>query len=205
MFRKPLIGVGEHDGVLVVLLPEGSVGGADVRGAPFGVREVDVLAPENLVSRVDAFCLAPGGPAGLAAADGVLAWLRDRGRGFAVGAGPGQVVPIVPAACSAGGRPATREAGVAACEAAVDVPVDGPLALVHGSTAVLVTEVGLDKAQCVRVAISARDGAVRTGLSPAVVLVAALGARELSGALELDGLCGAAADAVQARLAACSH
>jgi L-aminopeptidase/D-esterase-like protein len=42
--------------------------------------------------------LCGGSAYGLAAADGVVRWLGERGRGFAVGARPHEVVPIVPAA-----------------------------------------------------------------------------------------------------------
>ena len=63
-------------------------------GAP-GTRETDLLAPDKLVQEVDALVLAGGSAYGLAACDGVMAGLRDMGRGFAVG---GQRVPIVPGA-----------------------------------------------------------------------------------------------------------
>jgi L-aminopeptidase/D-esterase-like protein len=49
------------------------------------------------VERVHAVVLTGGSAFGLAAADGVMACLVDDGIGFAVG-GPGEVVPIVPAA-----------------------------------------------------------------------------------------------------------
>lgn len=63
-------------------------------GAP-GTRETDLLAPENLVGRVDAIALSGGSAFGLGAAEGVMAALRAHGRGFP--AGPARV-PIVPAA-----------------------------------------------------------------------------------------------------------
>lgn len=63
-------------------------------GAP-GTRETDLLAPDRLVQEVDALVLSGGSAFGLGACDGVMAGLRDRGRGFAVG--PVQV-PIVPGA-----------------------------------------------------------------------------------------------------------
>lgn len=63
-------------------------------GAP-GTRETDLLAPDKLVSQVDALVLSGGSAFGLAACDGAMAGLRAAGRGFAVGAAR---VPIVPGA-----------------------------------------------------------------------------------------------------------
>jgi putative pantetheine hydrolase len=70
----------------------------DVRGGGPGTRETDALDPRNLVPRIDAVVLTGGSAFGLDAASGVAAWLEERGRGFRVGAGPNQVVPVVPAA-----------------------------------------------------------------------------------------------------------
>ncbi len=123
------LGDGWATGATVVLLPEGSVGGVDGRGGAPGTRETDLLAPENLVSRVDAVCLAGGSAYGLAAADGVMRWLGERGRGFRVGAEPHEVVPIVPAAVlfdlprSAWGNRPDAEFGYLACAAATGDPV----------------------------------------------------------------------------------
>lgn len=81
---------------VTVLLPDAPcVAGVDVRGGAPGTRETDLLRPDCLVERVDAICLAGGSAFGLAAADGVVEWLRRQGRGYAVG---GIRVPIVPAA-----------------------------------------------------------------------------------------------------------
>lgn len=91
-------GKGWLTGVTVVLPPSGTVGAADVRGGGPGTREIDALDPVNLVSRVDAVCLAGGSAYGLAAADGVVSWLAERHLGFPVGPEPHHVVPIVPAA-----------------------------------------------------------------------------------------------------------
>ncbi|HEX4214792.1 MAG TPA: P1 family peptidase [Candidatus Dormibacteraeota bacterium] len=83
-------------GCTVVLAPAGgAVAGGEVRGGAPGTREMDLLQPGRLVSRADAICLSGGSAFGLAAADGVMRFLRERGRGFPMGAG---VVPIVPAA-----------------------------------------------------------------------------------------------------------
>lgn len=92
------VGDGWLTGTTVVLAPpEGAVGGVDVRGGGPGTRETDLLDPRNLVERVHAVTLGGGSAFGLAAADGVMRSLYAEGRGFPMG-GPGQVVPIVPAA-----------------------------------------------------------------------------------------------------------
>ncbi|MFP3991876.1 P1 family peptidase [Streptomyces sp. E11-3] len=92
-------GDGWLTGTTVVLAPEGgAVAAVDVRGGGPGTRETDALDPRNLVQRIDAVVLTGGSAYGLDAASGVMAWLEEQGRGFPVG-GPGQVVPVVPAAC----------------------------------------------------------------------------------------------------------
>lgn len=124
----PGVLVGHHEppggptGVTVVLVPAGATGAVEVHGAT-GTRETDVLEPSNLVRQVQGICLAGGGGFGLAAADGVVRWLAERGHGFLVG-GPDQVVPVVPTATLADLPPsAWRQApgadtGYAACAAA---------------------------------------------------------------------------------------
>ncbi|MER6999315.1 P1 family peptidase [Streptomyces sp. NPDC000410] len=92
-------GDGWLTGVTVVLAPEGgAVAAVDVRGGGPGTRETDALDPRNLVQHIDAVVLTGGSAFGLDAAGGVVAWLEERGRGFRVGTGPSQVVPVVPAA-----------------------------------------------------------------------------------------------------------
>jgi L-aminopeptidase/D-esterase-like protein len=94
--------VGHHgdtrylSGTTAIIAPEGAVAGVDVRGSAPGTRETDLLSPENLVERANAVVLCGGSVYGLAAADGVVRWLAERGWGFALEAG--QVAPIVPAA-----------------------------------------------------------------------------------------------------------
>ncbi len=86
-------------GVTVVLTPPDTVGGVDVRGGAPGTRETDLLRPAAHVQEVHAVLLAGGSAPGLAAADGVVGLLRERGVGFAVGPpGDPQRIPIVPAA-----------------------------------------------------------------------------------------------------------
>jgi len=82
-------------GCTLVLCPDGAVAAVDVRGGAPGTRETDLLQSGRLVQQVHAILLTGGSAFGLAAADGVMRFLAERGHGFAVGA---QRVPIVPAA-----------------------------------------------------------------------------------------------------------
>ncbi len=84
-------------GCTVVLAPAGGMRAAcAVRGRATGTREIDALDPRHLVGHIDAVLLTGGSAYGLGAADGVMRWLKERGRGFPVG--PAGVVPIVPPA-----------------------------------------------------------------------------------------------------------
>ena len=123
------IGDGWATGTTVVLVPQGAVGAVDGRGGAPGTRETDLLAPSNLVQRVNAVCLTGGSAYGLAAADGVMRWLGERNHGVPVGPAPHEVVPIVPGAVifdlwrNAWGNRPTADFGYAACEAATSGPV----------------------------------------------------------------------------------
>jgi L-aminopeptidase/D-esterase-like protein len=90
-----------------------------------------------LVGEVHAVLLTGGSAFGLAAADGVVRWLEERGIGFDAGAAR---VPIVPAAVlfdlgvgDASVRPGPRE-GYAACEAAADRFEQGAVGAGTGAT-----------------------------------------------------------------------
>lgn len=107
-------------GCTVVMCEQPFVASGDVRGGAPGTRETDLLAPGRLVERVDAIVLAGGSAFGLAAADGVMQYLREKGRGHPTAAMP---VPIVPAAIIYDldiGRPEwpTAESGYRAAAAA---------------------------------------------------------------------------------------
>ena len=126
-------------GCTVVLSTAGAVAGVDVRGAAPGTRETDLLRLGSLVDRIHAICLAGGSAFGLAAADGVMGWLAERGIGFPTEGGP---VPIVPAAIlydltvgSPTARPTAAD-GRAACEAAErgDPPLEGSVGAGTGAT-----------------------------------------------------------------------
>ena len=82
-------------GCTVILPPKGSVAAAEVRGGGPGTRESDLLQPNAAVEGVDAVLLAGGSAHGLAAADGVVHWLSNQGRGFLTAEGR---IPLVSAA-----------------------------------------------------------------------------------------------------------
>src|SRR5207247_2253178 len=90
-------GLERATGCTVVLGPDGGMRAAcAVRGRATGTRELDALNPRHLVDRIDAILLTGGSAYGLGAADGVMRWLRERGRGLPVGSAG--IVPIVPTA-----------------------------------------------------------------------------------------------------------
>jgi L-aminopeptidase/D-esterase-like protein len=100
-----------------------------VRGGGTGTRELEPLSPLANAEGPTAVLLTGGSAFGLAAADGVVRWLEERGRGRPT---PGGVVPLVPTAVVfdlAEGGSSTRpgpEQGYAACEkAAPGVPERG--------------------------------------------------------------------------------
>jgi L-aminopeptidase/D-esterase-like protein len=82
-------------GVTAILFDEAAVASADVRGGAPGTRDIDLLQPDETVERIDAIVLSGGSAFGLDSPSGVQAWLREQGRGFAIG---NVRVPIVPGA-----------------------------------------------------------------------------------------------------------
>ena len=131
----PGIRVGHHTlaerptGCTVVLAPEGTVGGVDVRGGAPGTRETDLLDPVNTVEIVNAVVLAGGSAFGLDAASGVVRYLEEQGVGYPVG--PVVRVPIVSAAIlfdlGVGGDWTVRpgpECGYRAAAGATEGPVE---------------------------------------------------------------------------------
>ena len=86
-------------GVTVILPDDRAVCAVDVRGGGPGTRETDALEPHTLSDAVDAVVLSGGSMYGLAAGDGVAAWLGAQGRGYRVSPLPHvPPSPIVPAA-----------------------------------------------------------------------------------------------------------
>jgi L-aminopeptidase/D-esterase-like protein len=108
-------------GCTVVIPPPGTRGSVDVRGGGTGTRELEALSPLANSEGPNAVLLTGGSAFGLAAADGVVRWLEERGIGRPTPAG---VVPIVPTAVvfdlvagESARRPGPDE-GYAACQAA---------------------------------------------------------------------------------------
>lgn len=108
-------------GCTVLLAPKGAVAAAEVRGGGPGTRESDLLSPAARAPGVQALLFTGGSAFGLAAADGAVTWLAERGIGYDTRAA---VVPLVSAAVVYDlplGDPAARpgpDAGRAACAAA---------------------------------------------------------------------------------------
>ena len=122
-----------------MILPDAeAVAGVSVRGGAPGTRETDLLDPIRTNERIDALLRAGGSAYGLAAADGVMRWLEERGIGRKVA---NAVVPIVPTAIvfdlavgDGSVRPGPNE-GYAACDAAsADVTREGRVGAGTGAT-----------------------------------------------------------------------
>ena len=124
-------------GATVVLAEPGTVGSAEVRGGAPGTREIDLLGPAASSTEVEAVLLTGGSAFGLAAADGVVRFLREQGRGVAT---PVAVVPRVAAAVVFDlmlGDPEAHPdaaAGYAACEDASTTVATGSVGAGTGCT-----------------------------------------------------------------------
>ncbi len=124
-------------GCTVVLLPDGSVASCEVRGGAPGTLGTDALSPAGAGVGANAIFLTGGSAFGLGAANGVVRWLAERGRGYELPAGP---VPIVAGAVvydlalgSASAWP-SADAGYAACDAATATPERGSVGAGTGCT-----------------------------------------------------------------------
>lgn len=155
-------------GCTVVLGPPSSVSSGEVRGGGPGTREFELLSPATSTPGAHAILLAGGSAFGLAAADGVVSWLEERGIGFPTPAGP---VPLVTGAVvfdlalgGAGSRPGAG-AGRAACEASSTEVERGNVGAGTGCTAGKLdgpdgwTKTGLGAAG------TSVDGALLTGIA----------------------------------------
>jgi L-aminopeptidase/D-esterase-like protein len=130
-------------GVTAIVFDGPAVASVDVRGGAPGSRETELLRPEQTVERVDAIVLAGGSAFGLDAPGGVSAWLREQGRGFAIGPA---LVPVVPGAIlfdlnnggdKAWGRyPPYRDLGYAAAASASRDVALGTVGAGYGATTV---------------------------------------------------------------------
>ncbi len=124
-------------GCTVVIPDEPALAVVDVRGGGPGTRETALLEEGRLVQRVNAVLLTGGSAFGLSAADGVMRWLKERGRGFPTASIP---VPIVSAAVLfdlKGEQPVwpDADAGYRAADAAIENGwTSGPIGAGAGAT-----------------------------------------------------------------------
>ena len=124
-------------GCTVILCKDGATAGVCVNGGAPGTRETDLLKSENAVDTVNAVVLSGGSAFGLAAADGVMRYLKEQNAGFDAGVAK---VPIVPAAVlfdlaqgSADAYPDSL-AGYSACENAAKEAAQGLVGAGRGAT-----------------------------------------------------------------------
>lgn len=79
-------------GCTVVLCPGGATPGVAMPGFASGSRETELLKAESLIDAVHGIVLSGGSAFGLASADGVVRWLREKGHGLVM---PHGVIPLV--------------------------------------------------------------------------------------------------------------
>ncbi len=168
-------------GVTVVLPPAGTLGAMAVRGGAPGTREAAALSSTGAGVECHGVVLCGNSVFGLAAADGVVRWCAEQGRGLNI---RDSIVPVVGGAvvydiASPQSTRPTAEAGWAACEAAsADEPATGRVGVGRGCT--------IGK-------IGGRDFSVPGGLGAAVarsgdVIVGALVAvNALGDVVDVDG------------------
>lgn len=82
-------------GCTAILTPEGAVASYHLPGFAPGSRETDLLRPDSLTPVIHGLLLTGGSAFGLAAASGVVKFLREQGVGYDTGF---MRVPLVPAA-----------------------------------------------------------------------------------------------------------
>lgn len=79
-------------GCTAIIFENGAVASGDVRGGGPASRETELLRPEKMVQAIHCVMLSGGSAYGLAAGDGAMQYLEEKGIGFDVGFG---IVPIV--------------------------------------------------------------------------------------------------------------
>ena len=125
-------------GCTVVVFPEGTTASGEIRGGAPATREFALLAPEQTVECVDAVVLSGGSAFGLAAADGVMRWCEEQGRGFETRGGRVPIVVGLSLYDLAEGDGSVRpgpDAGYAAAQAAHEgVPALGRVGAGTGAT-----------------------------------------------------------------------
>jgi D-aminopeptidase len=82
-------------GVTAIIFDEPAVASIDVRGGGPATRDTQLLDPGNTVDAIHGITLSGGSAYGLDAGGGVMAWLAEQGRGFAIG---NVRVPLAPTA-----------------------------------------------------------------------------------------------------------
>ncbi len=125
-------------GVTVAVFEAGARVGVDVSGGGPAARETHLADPTTADNPVNAIMLAGGSAFGLAAADGVMRYLEERGMGYDTGFA---AVPLVCGSCifdlglgSASVRP-SAEMGYAACvDAEANKPTSGNVGAGCGAT-----------------------------------------------------------------------
>lgn len=125
-------------GCTAVLFETPAVVGVDVRGPALGTQQTDALDPAGRVGEVHAVLLTGDSAPGLAAASGVVGYLKKKGIGYDVGVAR---VPIVPAAVlfdlgvgDAEAYPGPRMGHEAAASAASDDFAQGSVGAGMGAT-----------------------------------------------------------------------
>ncbi|WP_233341670.1 P1 family peptidase [Robiginitomaculum antarcticum] len=132
-------------GVTVILPEAAAICSVDVRGGGPGTREIMALCDGGLIEHVHAIVLAGGSVYGLAAADGVTAWLGAQGLGYVAGKAPVPVSPVVPSAVlfdnanggdkAWGMTPPFRRLGIEACDGAAVRLLEGRIGAGYGAMA----------------------------------------------------------------------
>ncbi|WP_217428285.1 P1 family peptidase [Microlunatus speluncae] len=166
-------------GCTVLIFPEGTVASAEVRGGAPASRELDLLAPERTVARIDAAVLTGGSAFGLASADGVMRFCAEQGLGVPTPAG---AVPIVPTLAlydlmvgDPSVRPGAAEGYRAAATAAADGPTHGLIGAGTGATVGKITG-------------TAEPGGLRSAtLTDGDLVVTAVCAVNAFGSIDTDG------------------
>ncbi len=129
-------------GVTAIIPDEPAAMGVDVRGGGPGTRDTEALDPTCLVDKVHGLVLSGGSVFGLAAADGVISHLSEKGVGLAISP---VAVPVVPSAIlfdlmnggdkNWGGEPPYRALGKQAAEAAGEPLQNGSFGAGYGARA----------------------------------------------------------------------
>lgn len=169
-------------GCTVLLAPEGTVTAGEVRGGGPGTRESDLLSPATHTPGPQAVVFTGGSAFGLAACDGVVAWLEERGLGYST---PGGLVPLVFGAVAYDllvGSPRARPdaaAGRAACESLSDELETGRVGVGTGLSA----GKALGPEGITRTGV----GAARTEMASGVTLAAVAAANPIGDIVDADG------------------